>query len=810
MKTITLSLWMVVWWSMAMAQNAREVYSKARVWLSKENSLKKLAALGVETDHGLYKKDRFFESGFSEKELNRIKNAGFAVDILVPDVAADFLQKNGNTQPDQIQNLDFDPICNKVKMYKKPRYWRLGGMGGHMRYEEMIAQIDSMRLLFPNLISAKSPIDTTKTREGRQIWFVRISDNPNSSEPSEPQGLFSAIHHAREPVSMHQLLFYMWYLLENYSTQPDIKNLVDNTELYFVPCLNPDGYIFNQTNFPNGGGMWRKNRRDNQDGSFGVDLNRNYGYNWGFDDFGSSPDPDFDTYRGDEPFSEPETRAMKAFCERQNFILAQNYHTYSNLIIYPWGYSDLEQTPDNHLFRILTREMNKENDYRIGTGMEVLNYNSNGSSDDYMYAQDPQKPKILSMTPEVGDWFWPTQNEILGLCQETVHQNLTFSRALLPMIKVVDTTGLFHKAGLFPNSGPFRIRYKVTRIGTNPSPATFTLTFRPFGPNSAGLQTQTKTYQNLAMQQTRLDSIIITNPPASLLAALPVQWELTISNGTISWKDTLVHYGGEPNLPAALKENCDNLSRWSGNWVIVAGGQQEGSGFLKQTAGDYNSNMDESITRRIPFDLRSPNIKAAELSFWTKYNIERNFDFAQLMLSTDSGTSWTNVCTDKTTMSSPFSQQAGPDVIIPIWDGEQAFWQKEYLNLAAYLGRKLWLRFRLFSDDLTESFGIGIDNISITINSPNVSTQELLKDFSNLVLVPNPGTEKSGFQIFGLKQDEKVWVQVFNTTGQEIFGKNELQEHETWQGPILAPGVYQVKIHTRTGVTQNLKWLVGP
>ena len=72
----------------------------------------------------------------------------------------------------------------------------------------------------------------------------------------------------------------MWYLLENYATNADIKATVDNTELFFVPCVNPDGYVYNQTTNPNGGGMWRKNRRNNGT-SFGVDINRNYGYNWG-------------------------------------------------------------------------------------------------------------------------------------------------------------------------------------------------------------------------------------------------------------------------------------------------------------------------------------------------------------------------------------------------------------------------------------------------------------------------------------------------------------------------------------------------
>jgi murein tripeptide amidase MpaA len=97
-------------------------------------------------------------------------------------------------------------------------------------------------------------------------------------------------------------MYYMWYLLENYGTDPEATYLVDNREMYFVPCFNPDGYEYNRQTDPNGGGMWRKNRRNNG-GSYGVDLNRNFGYMWGYDDLGSSPIPSSETYRGPSAFS---------------------------------------------------------------------------------------------------------------------------------------------------------------------------------------------------------------------------------------------------------------------------------------------------------------------------------------------------------------------------------------------------------------------------------------------------------------------------------------------------------------------------
>src|SRR4029453_16587448 len=105
-------------------------------------------------------------------------------------------------------------------------------------------------------------------------------------------------------LSMQQLIYYMGYLLENYQNDSLVKNIVDNRELYIIPCLNPDGYLYNELTDPSGGGMWRKNRRDNLDGNFGVDLNRNYDLFWGYDDNGSSPNTFSETYRGIFPASE--------------------------------------------------------------------------------------------------------------------------------------------------------------------------------------------------------------------------------------------------------------------------------------------------------------------------------------------------------------------------------------------------------------------------------------------------------------------------------------------------------------------------
>ncbi|MHC4846298.1 MAG: M14 family zinc carboxypeptidase [Planctomycetota bacterium] len=182
-----------------------------------------------------------------------------------------------------------------------------GGMGGYYTYAEILSILDQLRALYPSLISARTSIGTTL--EGRDIWMVRISDNPDVDE-NEPEVRFDSNHHAREMMAVHSSLWFMFWILENHGTDPLATYLVNEREIYLVPVVNVDGWLWNETTDPSGGGMWRKNRRNNGGGTFGVDLNRNYTYQWGYDLLGSSTSTSSETYRGTSAGSEPETQVM--------------------------------------------------------------------------------------------------------------------------------------------------------------------------------------------------------------------------------------------------------------------------------------------------------------------------------------------------------------------------------------------------------------------------------------------------------------------------------------------------------------------
>jgi len=249
-------------------------YHRARIHYENTSKFQELVKKGLSIEGGKHKKGFFYESDFSDSELKMAKELGLKVEILIEDVQTHYIKQNEEPTIKQFRNTD----CNNSSTdLQTPTNFSLGNMGGYFSYEQAIQQMDNMSNLFPNLISNRANISNFQTIEGRPIQWVKLTNNPNQTN-SRPQILYTSLHHSREPASLSQLVFFMWYLLENYNTNLEIKNLVDNVELYFILVVNPDGYVRNKTTNPNGGGMWRKNRRNNGDGTFGVDNNRNYDY----------------------------------------------------------------------------------------------------------------------------------------------------------------------------------------------------------------------------------------------------------------------------------------------------------------------------------------------------------------------------------------------------------------------------------------------------------------------------------------------------------------------------------------------------
>lgn len=389
----------------------------------------------------------YFEYFLDEGIVDDLQKAGFTVEILHPDIV-DYLEQT----------------YGHMRMT----------FGYHYTYSEMVQELNQIAASYPNITHK---VSIGQSWEGRDIWAMKISDNANQNE-GEPSVLVTGVHHAREPIGCGISMDFINWLVENYGTNDSATTIVNTDEVWVVPVVNPDGYVFNETyNDPWGYG-WRKNRRDNGGGVYGVDLNRNYGYMWGYDNQGSSPDPSDDDYRGPAPFSEPETQVMRVLCDSFGFLYAINYHSFGNYLIFPWGYID-QETPDSLLYRVMADSMTSiigvPNNYVWGTASQTVGYPANGVSDDWMYGEQTEKPKCFAFSPEVGESFWQgaaDTNIIIEHCNETRPMNIYLClRAVEVGIEEVELKTTFNLF-IFPNpaSNKFAITFhleKKTRIVMN-------------------------------------------------------------------------------------------------------------------------------------------------------------------------------------------------------------------------------------------------------------------------------------------------------------------------------------------------------
>lgn len=257
--------------------------------------------------------------------------------------------------------------------------------------EETYAQLDAWIAARPDLVT---PFTIGTSLEGRPIRGIRISKAPAGS----PGVLFNATQHAREWGAQTTSMFIADQLITREGTDPRVTSLLARAWIDVIPVCNPDGYVYSWTT----NRLWRKNRRNNGDGSFGVDLNRNWAFQWGGG--GASANPVDETYRGPSAFSEPESAALRDyFLTRTTLAGHIDFHAYSQLVLSPWGYT---ATPpaNNAAFLLLGNEMKDAiartsgKSYTVGPIASTL-YVASGSSVDHAYGQHG----VPSYTIEVRD-----------------------------------------------------------------------------------------------------------------------------------------------------------------------------------------------------------------------------------------------------------------------------------------------------------------------------------------------------------------------------------------------------------------------
>ena len=227
-----------------------------------------------------------------------------------------------------------------------------------------------------------------QTVQGEDIVALKVSRHASRlRDGRRPATLFVASQHGNEWITPEMVRRLARHVIDGYRTDPMITDLVDTTELWFVPVANPDGYDYT---FTPGNRLWRKNLRDNDgDGRItandGVDLNRNYPTKWGYDDEGSSPNGGSQAYRGTGPASEPETQALDRLMARVGFEFLVNYHSASESVLYGTYWQVATPTPDDALYEAIAGDNATPAVPGYGSGLSADLYTGNGILDEHAH-----------------------------------------------------------------------------------------------------------------------------------------------------------------------------------------------------------------------------------------------------------------------------------------------------------------------------------------------------------------------------------------------------------------------------------------
>ncbi len=771
-------------------------YSRVKIDIRK-TSLDVLADLGLEVEHGHHVPHRYFTNEFQAFEIDLLREHDIPFQVVVEDVQEWYLEQN-ETTVDYREDCDGAESISLVDKYETPVNYEFGSMGGYVTYEEMLATFQKMHELYPDKITDLIEVPGITTAEGRPLHYVRLSDNPDMDE-DEPEILYTALHHAREPNSLSSTIFYIWYILEHSDTDPMYNYLLNETEMYFMPCVNPDGYVYNQTTNPQGGGLWRKNRSRDEDGNIvGVDLNRNYGHFWAYDNNGSSPNPNSDTYRGPAAFSEPETQAVKWLCEQHDFKIALNCHTFSNLLIHPWGYNDMI-TEDDPIFKGMGRTMVDENNYKIGTGLETVGYFVNGDSDDWMYAESDEKGKILAMTPEVGPqefFFWPPASSIDLLNKEALLMNTRASNLMHYYIK----PSIEPVLALDELTGQFSIN--LQRFGLADGSAEVSLRS-----DNANIAIAENSYTvSLDMLQEEDVAFAYTYTPDPQLAKDNIKLYIDVNyDDGYTVVDSFTRIYDNNDYLNVYTDNGDNIETWATSSNNTSMWNQTDEDFISAPTaytdspdGEYRPGTLSSLVSDT-IDLTQANF--AEVAFWAKWEIENDYDYAQLRVIDEAGNT-TPLCGLYTNLGTG-DQDSGE----PLYD-DVSTWVLEESDLTDYVGQRIMLEFYFRSDNFVEGDGFYFDDLivradGVSSNTINFESQDIMLNAS-----PNPGQHslKVSYKAMG-KSAKLVLV---NALGQQVYAKHlaDQEGSEAIDVSNFDAGIYQVRLlGDNLKHLKSLKWI---
>jgi len=361
----------------------------------------RLEALGLElTEHG--HAGRLDVVAHGEADLRTLRRAGFSYEVEVADLGA-------QARRDRAADRRY---ARRAARAAQATPTLPSGRTTYRRLSDYETELKMLAMEYPALVR---PITLNRrSLEGRDVVGIEITRNPNDVQDGKPIFLNMATHHAREWPSTEHSMEFAYDLLRNYGRSIRTTDLVDRTRTIVIPVINPDGFNVSREAAPGDPEddfeaddleMRRKNCRV-RDGSpgtedcsallrtVGVDLNRNYGGFWGGP--GASFNPRSDVYRGEGPFSEPETQNVRELLSTRMVTALVTNHTYGDLWLRPPGVAATGFSIDEELYRELGRRATQANGYANIPSFGL--YDTTGATEDWSYWTQGS----LGFTPEIG------------------------------------------------------------------------------------------------------------------------------------------------------------------------------------------------------------------------------------------------------------------------------------------------------------------------------------------------------------------------------------------------------------------------
>jgi hypothetical protein len=543
--------------------------------------------------------------------------------------------------------------------------------------DQIIAFMDTLRTLYPNVVSQKWSLGTS--HEGRDIWCFRMSDDPDIDQ-NRPATLFDALHHPGEWPSSELAIRLAEYFAQNYGTDPEVTDLLNRREVYFVPIVNPDGLAFVEA-----GNSWpKKNRRDNGDGTFGVNLNGNYPYMWG-----TTGSPDSDStfcacYRGPSAGSEPETQAIMGLVNSHDFVTHQSYHTPGNHTFYPWAHTT-DSTPDSVIYAHMGKTMTRVNGY---VHLPVNDFTVfSGTTIDWSYGAHG----IFAFTNEVAsNGVGTVEEQLQMILSDNLWPAIYLIRVAGPFVKAIDPAVVDGDRDGHLDPGEIAgLSFALFNEGVRRNATGVTVRLSSDDPYIRMLDAE-RTVGTIGAFSTVDFSgapfAAIVDPSCSVGRSIRVDVTVAEPDGT---RDYVVSYvvGGPATLFSEDFETGTDGWTLTGTWgVTTASSHSPTNSLTDSPGGDYADLDTTSATITQPVTASS-----LSLSFWHFYQTEEIFDFIEVQVSADGG---------------PFTKLAR-------YSGTNGGFEQLELSLDEYGGKPLQIRFEFLADWSYVDDGWYIDDVVI-------------------------------------------------------------------------------------------------